>query len=160
MLSKRQVYEQNSPVDATCDVTNSISETATESLQGATGHLLSADRRRPTRSPSPHVLGWGTGIQSRDLPASSLRWLPPPARASRLQVGGQAHGPRRGTCPLPRRVPEAAQISLSPANGDVTRRDHSTPHEYQNKSPSCITINQTIIILINIYNTIQILLLD
>lgn len=75
----------------------------------------------------PHLTCWAgeRGIQSRDMPASSLRWLTPSARASRLQVGGQAHGPRRGTCPLPRRVPEAAQISLSPANGDVTRRDHS-----------------------------------
>lgn len=103
VLSKRQVYEQNSPVDATCDVTNSISETATESMQGATGHLLSADRRRPTRSPSPHVLGWGTGIQSRDLPASSLQWLPParprppaPGRRPAKPTGhGAAHAPCR-----------------------------------------------------------------
>jgi hypothetical protein len=72
----------------------------------------------------PHLTCWaGERGSSRGtcLPPASDGSPRPPARASRLQVGGQAHGPRRGTCPLPRRVPEAAQISLSPANGDVTR---------------------------------------
>ena len=100
------------------------SSVATGSRHGA-AHELS--------SPSPHVLGRGTGIQS-----ASVRWLPRSASSAPpgYRSAAKPTGPRRGTRPaLPPAGCRAASRSGGSSNlpvaghGDVTRRlTHTVSH--------------------------------